>query len=591
MPRPIATMPDFRHAIRLIAPLARRHWLRLVAGIIALLGVDLFQLLIPRAVRSAVDGLESGGIDVHGLWRQALLILALAAGVAVCRFSWRTLILGFSRLAEEKIRDRLVAHILTLDRAFFQRRSTGDLMALAANDMTSVQMLCGMGLIALVDAVVMTLAAIGFMVYIDPLLTLLALLPLPILAIATRVLSGRLHHHFSRVQQRFADLTESARRAITAIRLVKVNGREEDQARRFDREGRRYIEASLDVARVQGTLFPLSGAVANTSLLIIMLVGGRMAIAQRISLGDFVAFISYLFMLTWPMMAIGWVTNVLQRGLTSLERIGNIIDEPQVIPSEAHRVTCPLRAPIVCQGLDFTYPGSRRPTLRAIDLTIDRGIIGIAGPTGAGKTTLCHLLARLHPPTAGVITVGGRPAGEIPIADYLAQTAYAPQEPLLFSTTIAENIAFGRPESSPDEIEAAAKMAAIHDEISALPAGYATRIGEKGVRLSGGQRQRLALARALLVKARLLILDDPLSAVDTHTEGAICRALDAYVRAHDMMVVIVSHRLPPLLLAERVVIMDAGRITATGRHRELAAGNTFYQGLLAAHNAIGGDHA
>jgi len=583
-------MPTRPRHIRLIAPLFARHRLRLLVGVAALLGVDLCQLLIPRVVRSAIDGLQMKSIDIDGLRTHALAILALAAGVALCRFLWRYMILGFSRLAEETVRNRLAAHLLRMDRAFFQRRPTGELMALASNDLMSIQILCGMGLIALIDAVVMTLAAIGFMVSINPRLTAMAILPLPALAVITKLLSKRLHRRFAAVQRQFAVLTETARGAISAIRLIKVNGREDEQVRRFGREGERYIDRALRVARVQGALMPVSGAVANISLLIIMYAGGGMAIHGQISIGDFVAFISYLFMMTWPMMAIGWVANVFQRGMTSLERIGGVLDERPVLrdAAAATRPDRPLAPPIKTHSLTFRYPGGETDVLRGLSLAAGPGITAIAGPTGAGKSTVCHILARLYPVADGTITVAGVDINKIPIARYRDQVAYAPQEPLLFSRTIAENIALGRPRGGMEEIEQAARAAAIHEEITALPSGYATRIGEKGVLLSGGQRQRLALARALYSRAPLLILDDTLSAVDTVTEQRVTATLRQYARQH--MVVIVSHRLSPLLAADRVVIIENGRVTAQGSPEEVMASSDFFRAMHAAQTARpGGD--
>ena len=366
------TLQLLRANRRLIWPIFRKYWQRISIGILALLTVDLCQLYIPRIIKSAIDGLRSKEIMVGQLRNDALLILALAFGVAAFRFLWRYLILGFSRLLEQNLRDTLFKHLLSLDRAFFQRRTTGELMALATNDLTAVQMACGMGLIASIDAIIMSLAAIMCMVYINPRLTLLAIAPFPVLALLTRFLAGKLHKRFKNVQEQFSRLTEAARSAISNIRLLKVYNQEKDQIGRFAGLGRQYIKFSIKVAMVTGALFPAAGFIANISLLIIIFFGGRMAIQGTISLGDFVAFISYLFMLTWPMMAIGWVANLFQRGLTSLNRIQKILEEKPLLQPPA--ADLPTSAPrlIELRNLSFTYPGQERPVLHAINLAIDR---------------------------------------------------------------------------------------------------------------------------------------------------------------------------------------------------------------------------
>ncbi len=554
-----------------IKPIFIKYWRRISLGITALLIVDFCQLLIPRVIKSAIDGLSNNSINAGQLRNHAAIILALAVSVAIFRFFWRYMILGFSRLLEQDLRDSIFRHLLSLDRAFFQRRTTGELMALTTNDLTAVQMACGMGLIASIDAIVMTIAAISCMIYINPKLTFFAMAPLPLLAILTRFLADRLHKRFKEVQEQFSLLTEAARSAITNIRLLKVCTREEDQTRHFDKLGRQYISFSVNVAKIQGALFPASGFIANISLLIIIFFGGRLVIINTISIGDFVAFISYLFMLTWPMMAIGWVANILQRGLTSLQRIEEILDEKPLLqsiatphpnnnlPAEPHRIRL--------NNLSFTYPGQSQPVLQNITLTIEAGLFGIVGRTGSGKSTFCQLLARLYNTPAGTIFINNQDINQIPISTYRQNIAYVPQTAVLFSDTLAANIAFGKPEADDNEIIEAAKAADIHSEIMNFPKQYETRIGEKGVKLSGGQRQRLALARAFLTKAPILLIDDGLAAVDAEAELHIMQKIKAYSRNH--IVILVTHRLAPLVTAKQIAVLEKGRLTAVGGHEEL----------------------
>lgn len=584
VPTPLAPSPSIPITnqtglvLALILPLFKRYWQRIFFGVLALLGVDLCQLFIPRVVKLSIDGLKSGAMDQRALSRQGLVIIGLAIGVAVFRYLWRNLVLGFSRLMERDLRDQLFSHLLRLDRPFFQKRTIGELMALATNDLASVQLAAGMGLISLVDSVIMTGAVLAFMIYINPTLTLIAISPLPILAFLTKFLSSRLHKRFSRVQETFAGMTELARSTINAMRLVKIYSREADQTARFDQIGRSYIRRNMKVAAIQGLLLPVSGLVANSSLLLVVILGGRMAINNIITIGDLVAFISYLFMMVWPMMAIGWVANLFQRGLTSLSRIKTILDErPSLVDCPAGlALPAPVQS-IQLRDLHFAYPGQHTPVLQGVSLSIGPGLFGLLGPTGSGKSSLCHLLARLYPVPAGAIVINGQDLNQISIKAYRQAVAYAPQEPFLFADTISANISFGRPGATAAEIEELARAVGIHDEICAFRDGYGSRIGEKGVMLSGGQRQRLSLARAMLVKAPVLIIDDGLSAVDAGTEQHIMRAILDYAQAN--IVILTSHRLAPLAHARQLAVLQEGRLTALGSHQELLEKNDYYQAI------------
>ena len=562
-------------AVTVVTPYLKRYALRIALGAAALILVDFLQLWIPRVVKKAVDDLQNGVATHTGLLRYAAYIACLALGIGGFRFVWRHLLLGFSRLLEMHLRNQLFAHTLTLDRAFFQRKTTGEIMALATNDLTTVQLASGMGLVALVDAVVMTLAAIGFMAYINPLLTVIAIAPLPILAVFTRFLTGLVHQRFKKVQEQFSSLTEFARSTISSIRLIQAYNQESSQARRFNAMGEAYVHSNIRLAIVHGTLTPVSALVGNLSLLLVILFGGRMTIAGEITTGDFVAFISYLYMMAWPMMAIGWVANLFQRGMTSLERIQSMLAEaPSLKDVPAPASPVPMSGGIAIRNLSFTYPNHGNPALKQINLDLRPGVLGIVGRTGAGKTTLCHLLTRLYPVPDGTILFGQTDVNTLPLAQVRQAIAYVPQEVLVFSDTIAFNIAMGKPQAGPQEIETVARAAAIHEEILAMKEGYQTRIGERGVKLSGGQRQRLAIARALLLDRPILIIDDGLSAVDMETEHAIIGAISAYLKGRTCL--IVSHRVAPLVDAGEIVVMDRGRIVAQASHAELLQTNAFY---------------
>ncbi len=459
-----------------------------------------------------------------------------------------------------------------MDGSFFSKYTTGSIMAHGANDLSAVQMACGMGLVAAVDALVMSVAAIAFMFQINASLTLLALLPMPILALSTRILSGRLHHRFDRVQEQFSQMTEFARSSITSIRLLKAYTLEESQTNRFAKLGRNYVHSSIQVARIQGLLFPISSLVGSCAMLLVLYFGGRLVMLETISMGDFVAFITYLYMLIWPMMAVGWVANLSQRGATSLRRIYLLLAEKSHLPPGISGRQ-PKDPSFTLHNLSFSYPGSDRKILHSINLEITPGILGITGPTGCGKTTLCQILARIYPVKDNTLFIGNTDVNELTPESVQALISFVSQEALLFSSSLRDNIAFGNPDAGMDLIEKAARAAAIHDEIMTLPKGYDSMIGEKGVTLSGGQRGRVALARALLCDRPVIIIDDGLAAVDTGTEQEILNNITPWLVGKTVLWV--SQRVKQLAGTDRLLVLDQGKVSDIGSYGELVVRNAF----------------
>jgi ATP-binding cassette subfamily B protein len=561
----------------LLVPLFKTHRYRLILGFAALITVDLLQLIIPRLIKKAVDGLSRQNIDQSGLFQVGLTIVVIALLVIFLRYWWRYLIIGFSRLLERAIRNRLFGHILKMDAQFFEKYTTGDLMAHLGNDLSAVQMACGMGMVAAADALVMSVAAIAFMIAIDPMLTLLALLPMPFLAISTRILSGKLHKRFATVQEQFADLTEFSRSTLLSIGLIKAYTMENFQGSRFNLLGKAYARANINVAKIQGLISPLASLVGSCGMLMILYFGGRLVINATISLGDFVAFITYLYMLIWPMMAIGWVANLAQRGLTSLGRIQHILNaEPSLREStdvpediDSKKLGFSLR------NLTFTYASALKPALSSIDLEFPTGIYGITGRTGSGKSTLCKLLTRMYPLEDGMLYFADKEVNSLPLAFIRSHIGYVSQEPTLFSDSIAANIRLGRPESTLEEVQQAAKNAAIHADIIEFKDGYNTLIGERGVKLSGGQRQRLGLARALLCDRPILIIDDGLSAVDVATEHDVFNGIKQHLA--NKTVIIVSNRIKLLSMTDQITILKDGIVETQGTHDELLTHNPLYK--------------
>ncbi len=566
----------FKIVSTFLGPIFYKHKARLLAGLVALLGVDFFQLCIPRILKKGVDGLANPNVQQQDLLFLALLICGIGILTTILRFCWRYLIIGFSRHLERDLRITIFNHVLTMDGSFFAKYSTGSIMAHTSNDLAAVQMACGMGMVAALDAIIMSLAAITFMIFINPKLTLLALAPMPFLALATRFLSGKMHKRFDLVQEQFSVMTEFVRSSISAIRLLKAYTLESSQSARFADIGQEYVRSSIRVAIIQGLLFPVATMVGSIGMMLVLNFGGKLVMREMISMGDFVAFITYLYMLIWPIMAIGWVANLSQRGLTSLRRIAQLLTNRSQIP--AGTIPCqPTMQHFSIKNLSFTYPGAQNKTLQDLSLTINSGTLGICGPTGCGKTTLCQILSRMFPVKDNTLFLDDNDINTLQQESFQQQISYVGQEALLFSSSITENIGFGLkdPLTAKKTIIQAAKAASIHDEIMQLPNGYESHIGEKGVTLSGGQRQRIAFARALACDRPIMIVDDALAAVDTATEQQILRNILPLLQGKT--VVWVSQRIKQLALMERILVLENGQMSGLGSFDTLISSNSFLQ--------------
>jgi len=564
---------------RILLPYFRRNLGILAIGVSSLLIVDLLQLFIPRVIKLAVDDLTRYQATSARLLSYAGMVLALALGIVVFRFVWRRCLFGHSRQVEEALRNRLFSHLQTLSFSYFDRANTGDLMAHATNDVQAVQLAAGMGLVALTDTLVLGTAAIGFMLYINPSLTLIALLPMPFIALFARTISKIFYERFQKVQASFSQLTERTRENLAGIRTIKAYTQETAEIKRFDQTGRNYIAANLRMVKISGFFSPMSLIFTNISMALVLVIGGKLTILNTISVGDFVAFNSYLLLLTWPMMALGWMINLFQRGSASLGRIQAILNTTS---EAAEIVEVPKKSltqgDIESRNLTFTYPGSNLPALEDIHLSIKPGqLVGIVGRTGAGKSTLCQLLPRLYDTPPGQLYLEGEDIHRWPLDELRRAIAVVPQDPFIFADTVRANICFGNPDASTDEMIEAAEAAHLLDEILALPHQFDTILGERGVTLSGGQKQRLTLARALILSTPLLILDDCFSSVDLETELAILANLRHYLKARTTL--IASHRLEAMRAADVIFVLEWGRLREQGSHDQLLAQKGIYAAL------------
>jgi len=542
-----------------------RYRLRLLWGVLALFVVDGAQLIVPLIIRRVVDEL-SASISTH-LLRYALYIVGLASVVLLLRFLWRLLIFGSARRIERDLRERLYEHLLTLSPRFFNRAKTGDLMAHATNDIEAVRMACGAGLLTLADASVMISFSLAAMLAINTRLTLYAFVPLPLITAVVLGFGRVIHRRFEAVQAAFSLLTERVRENVAGIRVIKSFVQEEGTSRDFRRTNQNFVEKNMHLVRIWGLFDPLVTFLAGISTAIVLWLGGQGVITKTISLGDFVAFISYLGMLTWPMMALGWMVNLVQRGAASMERIKRILEEKPEITSPPRPRPLPGRGEIEFRNLSFSYDGGP-PVLRGINLHIEPGtVLGVIGLTGSGKSTLVELLTRRFDPPPGSVSIDGIDVRQLDLKELRRAIGMAPQDVFLFSAAIRENITFSRPEADEEEVAQVAKQAGLWEEIEQFPKGLDTLVGERGLSLSGGQRQRVGIARALLRDPKILILDDALSAVDAQVEELILNNLRKILRERTS--IIISHRISAVKGADLIVVLEGGRISERGSHEEL----------------------
>ncbi|OGP92987.1 MAG: hypothetical protein A2156_16125 [Deltaproteobacteria bacterium RBG_16_48_10] len=553
----------------------KNRWHFLI-GLLALFIVDVLQLFIPRVIKYAIDDLTAGGLSSSRLLTYAGEILLLALGIGGFRYVWRYLLLGASRRIEKALRDRLFLHLQTLSYSYFSRTKVGDLMAHATNDIEAVRMSIGLGLVFFVDTLILGVLTIFFMIYIHPLLTLYAILPMPFITLITLFFSQLIHHRFEALQKTFSALTERVRESIAGIRVIKAYVLEEKEQEKLSCLSEDYIQKNIHVTQVWGMFFPLLLFLSNLSMAVVLYFGGRLTIFQTISTGDFVAFMSYLGTLAWPMMALGWAVNMIQRGGASLGRLNRILNEvPEIQDAPEIIELGRLKGKIDIKGLTFTSGNGGRPILKEIDLTIHEGEqLVLVGRTGSGKTTLCNLLVRILEPPEGSIFLDGMEMHRIPLRDLRRSIGYVPQDTFLFSDTIRGNIVFGRLDATEEEIERAARIAQIWDDILGFPEGLNTLIGEKGMTLSGGQRQRIAIARAILMDPPFFILDDALSSVDLQTEERILEGLEAFLKGKTTL--LITHRIAPLRRAERIVVLEEGTIAEMGDHATLLSQGGIY---------------
>lgn len=573
-------MKALKFALRYVA----RHWWQYLLGIAALYMVDQVNVYVPEFTGRIIDGLTDGSLDMSGAMKIVWMIAGMGLTIAIGRFGWRFFIFGAARSIEREIRGDMYGHLSKLSMRYFNQHKTGDLMAHFTNDLMSVRQLLGMTVITAFDATVMLVLVLWSMInFVSPKLTAVAIIPLLIITFGDFFYGKAMHKRFRAKQEAFSGLTDQVQETISGIRVIKAFVQERKELYAFAKTTDFTKEKNLNVVRLQALMMPIMDLIIGTSTLLTLLYGGYLAIHGEITVGQFVAFNSYVGMLVWPMMAVGECITHVSQGLASLGRIFSIFQEqPEIVDGEQtnHDVTS-LKGEIKLNHLTFAYPDMPEVTvLEDISVTVKPGeTLAILGRTGSGKSTIPSLLVRLYDVADGMITIDGHDLKNIPLGVLREQIACVPQDNFLFSDTLQNNIAFGSADKTLASVEHAAKLACIHDNIAEFPEQYQTVVGERGVTLSGGQKQRSSIARALMKDAPILILDDALSAVDTDTERKILDNLRT-VRGGDRTTIIVAHRISTIQDADHILVLDDGRVEEYGTHEELLRNDGLYKSLF-----------
>jgi ATP-binding cassette, subfamily B, multidrug efflux pump len=565
----------FPKKLRPLLPYVKRYRWSYIAGIVCVLFHNGIWVLFPKVLGNAAEALREG-VTRQKLLLYAGLLLAIALTKGIFQFLTRWIVIGISRDIEFDLRNDLFEKLESLSYSYYQRNRTGDIMARATNDLSAVRNLLGPAIMYTANTFVMTAGALAFMIAISPKLTFYTFLPLPVASILIQYFGRQIHDRFERIQAMFSEISARAQENFSGARLVRAYVQEEAEIKAFERENNEYIRRSLGLVRLMGMLWPSLEFMLGCAVVMVLWLGGREVVAGKITVGQFVSFSTYMMQLTWPIIALGYVINLFQRGTASLGRLNEIMQEQPEIHDLPGSRDCEIEGEIEFRGLNFSY--ENKQVLHDVNLRIPTGSsLAIVGPTGSGKTTLVDLIPRIYDAAPGTVLIDGCPIREYSLASLRRNIGFVPQETFLFSDHIRDNIALGVDSATNAEIRDAAEAANIAADIETFPEGFDTMVGERGITLSGGQKQRTAIARALIRNPKILILDDALSSVDTQTEDKILNHLRDVMQGRTT--IFISHRVSTVRNADRIAVLHGGRIVELGTHDELLALNGYYSDL------------
>ncbi|CAB5553688.1 SmdA family multidrug ABC transporter permease/ATP-binding protein [Providencia hangzhouensis] len=554
------------------------EWRRYLGAVCFLIIIAILQLVPPRIVGVVVDGISKGAMSTKQLITYVLVMLLIALVVYGLRYIWRLWLFGASYKLAVQLRQKFYRQLSLQNQAFYHKYRTGDLIARTTNDVDRVVFAAGEGVLTLVDSLVMGCAVLIMMsVEISWQLTLLALIPMPIMALIIKRYGDQLHQRFKHAQGAFSSLNNHAQESLTSIRMIKAFGLEDHQSNQFEQVATEAGRRNMHVAKVDARFDPTIFMAIGMANLLAIAGGSWMVLNDTLTLGELTSFVMYLGLMIWPMLALAWMFNIVERGSAAYSRILSLLNEPLVIQDGSHSLQ-PEKGNLNVNIINFSYPETKRIALHDIKFDLKPGqFLGLCGPTGSGKSTLLMLLQRQFDVTEGAICYQGLSLPEIRLDEWRARLSIVNQSPFLFSDTVADNIALGRPNATQDEIEQAARIACVHDDILRLPEGYSTQVGERGVMLSGGQKQRISIARAILQNAEILVLDDALSAVDGQTEFTILQNLSHWRQGRTM--IISAHRLSALVEADNIIVLSQGAIVSRGKHEALIEQSGWYKDM------------
>lgn len=563
-----------------ITPYIKQNFRKILFGIILLIIVDIAQLVIPKIMQYAIDGIGTTGFTKTNLFYAGAAIFLIACFMTLLRFFWRLFLMGTAWSVDKNLRQEYFDHLISLSANFFNKVKTGGLMAYATNDLNAIRMLVAFGFVISVDIVLLTIASLAFMININLRLTLISIILLPALTIIIIIFGKKIHHRFGKVQKTFEALSAKVQESISGIRVVKAFVQEDAELDKISGSAYDYVRQNISLVRVQGMFYPSFLIIIGLSMTIVMVFGGEAVMLGEISVGEFIAFFQYLGMFVWPMIAIGWVVNLYQRGTASLKRLNEIFEEKPEITDEAwvDYSISKLDGKIEFKDFYFQYNDKSPLIFENISFNIEAGkTLAIIGRTGCGKSTLIDLLTRVYNPRKNSIFIDKHEIFKIPLKTLRENIIMVPQDIFLFSQTIKENITLANPDASAEEIENVTKSAQVYDDIADFREGYNTIVGERGITLSGGQKQRIAIARALLTDPKVLILDDALSAVDTKTEKLILENLIKLRK--EKTTIIIAHRISSVQRADKIIVLDKAQIAEQGTHKQLLKTGGIYKDI------------